>query len=353
MLTNDQKNKCLELSDKVFYKYFGNDGMTTFVDIIKKLYEPHRYFHNADHIYDIINKFIANYIIDNFSESEIDVLVLTAWYHDVVYNPKSVENEIASKEYFLNDLKKATFLDRIVFNEVAQIILDTETHKSDSKLGKIFCELDMSGIYESDISTEYLIFKEYQFYPFKKFKEGRLKFLHEANAHPDRIKWVENFRPKIGIYPGSFNPFHVGHYNIFQKAEKVFDKIIILKAINTSKTEKSLDYTNIILPLPYNQIDTLEEGKFLTDYFYEVELGNEADYFLIRGLRNGDDLTYEENQLFFLKDLKKNLKTVFFMCDEEFKYISSSAIRNIAKINYQHATKYLVNEGQKNTNNSF
>lgn len=40
---------------------------------------------------------------------------------------------------------------------------------------------------------------------------------------------LETWKPKIGVYAGSFNPFHLGHYNILTKAEKIFDNIIIAR----------------------------------------------------------------------------------------------------------------------------
>ncbi len=91
----------------------------------------------------------------------------------------------------------------------------------------------------------------------------------------------------------------------------------------------------------FNQVDILPEGKWLTDYFKERE-DSSADYVLVKGLRNGDDLSYEENQLFFLKNLYPELKVVFLLSDDEYRHISSSAIRNIAKLSKTEAEKYCL-----------
>ena len=63
---------------------------------------------------------------------------------------------------------------------------------------------------------------------------------------------------------------------------------------------------------------------------------------LVRGLRNGDDLAYEDNQLKFINDFKKNIDVVFFRCDEEFQHISSSAIRNLQSFRSGSGDKYLI-----------
>lgn len=63
---------------------------------------------------------------------------------------------------------------------------------------------------------------------------------------------------------------------------------------------------------------------------------------LIRGLRNGDDLAYEDNQFKFIKDFKKDIDVVFFRCDEEFAHISSSAIRNLQSFRPGSGDKYLI-----------
>ena len=52
---------------------------------------------------------------------------------------------------------------------------------------------------------------------------------------------------KIGFYAGSFNPFHIGHYNILSKAEEIFDKVIIGVGVNYEKRKnKKHDLPDII-----------------------------------------------------------------------------------------------------------
>ena len=124
---------------------------------------------------------------------------------------------------------------------------------------------------------------------------------------------------KIGVYAGSFNPFHKGHYNILCKAEKIFDKVIIARGINPEKN-------NVLVPLPKILDDrpVLSYNGLLTDFMTSLE---EENVTLIRGLRNSVDLQFEMNQYRYFQDLMPNIQMVSIFCDKEFEHISSSGIR--------------------------
>jgi pantetheine-phosphate adenylyltransferase len=77
---------------------------------------------------------------------------------------------------------------------------------------------------------------------------------------------------------------------------------------------------------------------FITDYEKR-----DFDVIVVRGLRNGDDLNYEMNQLAFIQDFKKDVKTVFIACDKELAHISSSSIRLIKQFGGKESVKkYLI-----------
>lgn len=52
----------------------------------------------------------------------------------------------------------------------------------------------------------------------------------------------------------------------------------------------------------------------------------------MKGLRNGDDLDYEVNQLRFMEEMYPELKAVFIQCNKEYEHISSSSLRNLERI---------------------
>ena len=118
----------------------------------------------------------------------------------------------------------------------------------------------------------------------------------------------------LAIYAGSFNPFHIGHLNIVEKAEKVFGEgnVLIAMGVNPEKA-KSEDLLSRSVEIANKTGRTVE---VYTTFLHELVEKKEAEGYkvvLVRGLRNGDDLVYEDNQLKFINDFKKNIDVVFFL----------------------------------------
>lgn len=128
---------------------------------------------------------------------------------------------------------------------------------------------------------------------------------------------------KIAIYAGSFDPFHKGHQNIVDKAKLLFDDVIVAQGHNFIKqpaVEKECGYKGKVVY--YNLL--------LTDMIKEIQRDNlENEYFLIRGLRNSKDFEYESEQSYWIKQLMPELQIIYIECDEEYKHISSTAIRQL------------------------
>ena len=144
---------------------------------------------------------------------------------------------------------------------------------------------------------------------------------------------------KIGMYPGTFDPFHVGHLDICRQAQKVFDKIIVVRAVNPDKKESKSK-------LPYMFLNesgisvTTHEG-LITDFIKLHEAhGNHVT--LIRGLRSGADLAYEQNLVAFMRNMHPYIKVVFFLCDPKYQHISSSALRGIQHFSEEEYKKYAL-----------
>ena len=128
-------------------------------------------------------------------------------------------------------------------------------------------------------------------------------------------------KTSIGIYPGSFNPFHLGHYDILLKAEAIFDRVIIARGINPEKGKPTYE-----LPKKLEDRPIMEYTGLLTDLIKSLEY----DVTVIRGLRNATDLQYEITQYRFLEELMPNIKMVSIFCDKKYEHISSSAIKMLA-----------------------
>jgi pantetheine-phosphate adenylyltransferase len=161
---------------------------------------------------------------------------------------------------------------------------------------------------------------------------------------------------KIAVYPGSFNPFTIGHLNILQKAEAIFGEgnVIIAVGVNPDKitsaanSPSAANFDPRVINIKNNLPSKKVEGftGFLTDYIREKE---QEGYHvtIVKGLRNGDDLDYEINQLRFMEDMKKDIKIIFIPCDKNFEHISSSAYRALEKVRAGTGHKYLAKEINK------
>jgi pantetheine-phosphate adenylyltransferase len=323
-----------------------------------KLKESHRFYHNESHISDILDNIEKKYP-DNTNAKDKTILILTAFFHDAIYDPRRKDNEQLSVEFFRKCISSGGCNEENA-EAICQIILDTRNHKPSSELSGVFCDLDLYGLRHGDtqrvFTDEQNIFKEFQFYDYSDYKSGRIQFLEayrqtiNNDVNVDFLKSYLSFRrPKIGVYAGSFNPLHIGHRNIIQKAEILFDKVIIAKGHNPEK-KNYIDGADILLcntpevqkmslqkELPYHQVEVFE--GFLTDFV--ASKSTDADVFIVRGLRNGKDLDYEVNQLRFMEGLDPRVKMVFIHCDKEHEHISSSAIRLLEGIKKGSADQYI------------
>lgn len=330
-------------------------------ELTEKLQEPHRFYHNAAHIEDILSNIEKIYPKES-SPREKAILSLAAFFHDAIYIPGAKNNEELSVEFFKKAISSGGCNEENA-DIICQIILDTKTHKPSSELSGKFCDLDLYGLRHGDLerilTDEQNIFKEFQFVDYSIYKSERAKFLeayrstiNNDNNVDSLLSYLKFRRPIIGVYAGSFNPLHIGHRNIIDKAEKLFDKVIIAKGYNPEK-QKFTAGADVLLcdnpelqklalqkELPYHQVDVFE--GFLTDYVSEKS--KDADVFIVRGLRNGKDLDYEVNQLRFMEGLDPRVKMVFIHCDKQFEHISSSAIRAMESIKKGSASQYLKNK---------
>src|ERR1035437_1174583 len=304
-----------EVYRKVFNSF--DTEILCYIDNYRK--ESHRFYHNWNHIKDMV------FLADEYNTLTEDLL-LAILFHDIIYDPKKTDNEEQSAELFKKFFPEKT--------DVYNAILETKTHIATTDLSYQLNQLDLK-ILSSGLNNfmyfEDKIFKEYKFVDYKIYKEKRIEILEKINARSSFIEYVKTRKPKIAIYVGSFNPFHKGHFNILEKAEQIFDKVIIARGVNP---EKNNEYVKLPDSLQYRQIETY--SGLLTDFIDSLGY----DVTLIRGLRNVDDFKYEQTQYRFLKDLKPDLKIVNIFSDIEYEHISSSAIRILSK--YGKETKYLL-----------
>ena len=134
---------------------------------------------------------------------------------------------------------------------------------------------------------------------------------------------------KTAIYPGSFDPITKGHLDVLERAASIFDKVIIVVSVNTSKQSFISTKDRIMLirecakHLKNVEVDSFD--GLTVDYAKK----READV-LIRGLRAVSDFEYEMQLSQVNSSLDSTINTVFLITKPEYNFISSSTIREIA-----------------------
>ena len=131
------------------------------------------------------------------------------------------------------------------------------------------------------------------------------------------------------IYPGTLDPITNGHIDIAQRAAKLFDEVII--AVAERKAEKTLFTKDERLFLVNNLFSNIGNIKSISFDGLVTDLAREKSArILIRGVRTILDFDYEFKMAGMNKKLYTDIETVFLTPTENFNYISSSLVREIA-----------------------
>lgn len=136
----------------------------------------------------------------------------------------------------------------------------------------------------------------------------------------------------IYVYPGSFDPVTNGHLDIINRAEKLCDKLIVAVLINENKKpaftlEERVDLLKIVL----NGRPKIEITSF-TGLTVELLKKYKANV-IVRGLRAISDFENEFQMALINKELEPSIETIFMMTSINYTYLSSSAIKELARNN--------------------
>jgi pantetheine-phosphate adenylyltransferase len=133
---------------------------------------------------------------------------------------------------------------------------------------------------------------------------------------------------RTAIYPGSFDPLTNGHLSIIQRALQMFDRVIVAVAVNPKKVplfteEERKELIREACPDPRVEVDAFH--GLLVEY-----ANRRGVNVLLRGLRAVSDFEYEFQLANMNRKLAPGIETVFMMTGEDYFYVSSQLVREVA-----------------------
>lgn len=143
-------------------------------------------------------------------------------------------------------------------------------------------------------------------------------------------------KPRIGIYPGTFDPITNGHMDIIRRAVRVVDRLIIGVARNDGKGP--LFATDERVEIVRGEIANLEDGdaERIEVRAFDTLLVKFAESvgasIVIRGLRAVSDFEYEFQMAGMNARLNSQIETVFLMASDRFQFISSRFVKEIGAL---------------------
>jgi pantetheine-phosphate adenylyltransferase len=143
------------------------------------------------------------------------------------------------------------------------------------------------------------------------------------------IQWKKKKLGKTAIYPGTFDPITLGHVDVIERSSQMFDKVIVVIAINQKKTtlfslEERLEMARKSLEHLPNVTVEMHRGLV-------VEIAKKVNAVaIIRGIRAVSDFEYEFQMSLMNRKLDPDVSTLFLMPHEKYTYLNSSIIRELS-----------------------
>jgi pantetheine-phosphate adenylyltransferase len=133
------------------------------------------------------------------------------------------------------------------------------------------------------------------------------------------------------IYPGTFDPITNGHVDLVQRAEKLFDRIIVAVAKNAGKQpmfdlQQRVELAGGALQ-DFKKVEVTGFENLLVDFMQQ-----QSATVILRGLRAMTDFEYEFQLASMNRHLRPEVETVFLTPEDQYSFISSSLIREIAAL---------------------
>ena len=134
------------------------------------------------------------------------------------------------------------------------------------------------------------------------------------------------------VYPGTFDPVTFGHLDLISRSAEIFDQVVVAVASRSSKSggmfavdARLAMVRESAAHLPNVVVETLD--GLLVDYLKRLR-----NPVVLRGLRVVSDFEYEFQMALMNRKLDPNFEVLYLMPDERYSYISSSLVREVARL---------------------
>ncbi|MCP4481364.1 MAG: pantetheine-phosphate adenylyltransferase [bacterium] len=136
---------------------------------------------------------------------------------------------------------------------------------------------------------------------------------------------------KKAIYPGSFDPITYGHLDLIERASRIFPEVIVSVVNNPNKStlfslNERVELLDKILCSRFDNVKVASFDGLLVDF-----VKDHNSNMIIRGLRAVSDFEYELQLALTNRKISSGVETIFLMPKEEYTYLSSSLVREVAK----------------------
>ncbi|MGA3172468.1 MAG: pantetheine-phosphate adenylyltransferase [Chthoniobacteraceae bacterium] len=136
---------------------------------------------------------------------------------------------------------------------------------------------------------------------------------------------------RLAIYPGSFDPITNGHLDVIARAASLFDAVIVAAALNEAKHALfSMDERLDMLRQVTSRFDNVKVAAFgglLVEFAHQ-----QGAVAVVRGLRAVSDFEFEFQMALMNRKLDPSIETVFLTPREEYTYLSSRIVKEIARL---------------------
>ncbi|MCL5430342.1 MAG: pantetheine-phosphate adenylyltransferase [Candidatus Marsarchaeota archaeon] len=314
---------------------------------LTEAYSSGRAYHNLTHVRECIDE------VEKVREllADPNAVEFALWFHDARYDTMRQDNEERSADWAAS-VARGAGLDGDFAEKVRRLILATKHFNDTDNDAKYLSDIDLSILGKSAERFDTYnaaIAAEYSWVQPEVYKNGRKGVLehfgnrdhiymtkafqdvYEARAKANIERTVaalsEGRKKIMAVYAGSFDPPHIGHEWIINRAAMLFDDLVVVVAVNPLKRytftvdERVEMLKKIVGKNPHVQVTSIEH-KFTARYAKSIGAG-----YLVEGVRDPSDLAKEQAQADWNKEIEPGVETVLLMRPPEFAKVSSSAIK--------------------------